>query len=182
MIFNLYFGVSRCLDALWFIHRQPCKSKLRCQLALFLSESCFRKKRLSILIFSFTNMYLIFDMLSRTFRHNFFISSEHWGGFVGTYTPENIDNSKKTFCCHCKGMNFIYFWSGLITLPRLIGSNNCFFKVPDEVFHFWYYTFLHALDYQTIKATALQRYLHLLIISWVILISCNWLLLSVNSM
>lgn len=31
--------------------------------------------------------------------------------------------------CHCRMMNFRFFENGLITIPRLTGSNRCFYKI-----------------------------------------------------
>lgn len=82
------------------------------------------------------------------FCFRFFCSfSEHymvwpWSELAGTSTPGKTGNSLNCLpllnspSC-CRMMDFKLFGNGLKTLPRLIGSNNCFLKINAVVFSYW---------------------------------------------
>ncbi|MEE6522716.1 hypothetical protein FKM82_021325 [Ascaphus truei] len=76
-------------------------------------------------------------------------------------TPGKIGNCLECFpllnnLSHCRMMDFKLFGNGLITPPRLMGSNNCFSKIIADVFPPWHCvnTHLNAPDQQNVKTPA----------------------------
>lgn len=72
--------------------------------------------------------------------------SEHgtvwpWAECPGTYIPEKTGKSLECFSVvnlsHCRTMNLKLFANGLISLHKLMGSNNCFFKVIPSISPPW---------------------------------------------
>lgn len=67
-------------------------------------------------------------------------TNPEWSDLLVTSTPDKISNYIECFplvnnCPHCSMSDFRLFENGLITLRRLIGSNNCFFKIIADIFH-----------------------------------------------